>query len=556
MQMQELDDIALLRAYVEHNSEEAFGEIITRHVNKVYSVALRHTRNPLQAEEITQAVFVILAQKARHLGRRVILSGWLYQTARLTSVTFIRSEIRRAHREQEAHMQNIANENEADAWRAIAPLLDTAMTELNETDRHAVVLRYFDGKSMREVGGALGTSEDAAKKRVNRAVEKLQKFFLKRGIDSTAEAISGAISTNAVQAAPVALAKSVAIAALAKGTAASGSTLTLIKGTLKTMTWIKIKFAAVASAGVLLAAGGVTAVYETQKEANASTAASTPPNGAAEMRINWIVGKEYVMRVEFTQSTETPLPDQRQPMKSDVNFTMNYNVSALKALANGGKQLELEFVSETLNVMQGGVNVLNFDSEQAPGMTPNPARAMVGARLVYYTGANGEVEKVEGVTELIQRIDTTGKSQMLAAFKDIFTEENLKKYVSFSDLMPNRMISPGQSWTIRKDVPTSVGNVAADVKYTFKSWMQHDDHRCAHVEATGEFASKNASTISGALMAVKHGKVSGDLWFAPDLGIIVDSGTQETMTVKVTTPAQTLTPQVTQRIHMRLLDAQ
>src|ERR1017187_8948565 len=99
--MQELDDIALLRQYAERDSEEAFATLVERHINKVYSVALRLTGNPDQAEEITQAVFVILAGKSRHLGRRVILSGWLYQTARLTAVTYIRGEIRRARREQE-----------------------------------------------------------------------------------------------------------------------------------------------------------------------------------------------------------------------------------------------------------------------------------------------------------------------------------------------------------------------------------------------------------------------------------------------------------------------
>src|SRR5665213_530609 len=99
--MQALDDIALLRQYTEQNSEEAFAALVTRHVNKVYSVALRHTRNPHQAEEITKAVFVILAQKADKLQRHPALSGWLYQTARLASVTFLRSEIRRARREQE-----------------------------------------------------------------------------------------------------------------------------------------------------------------------------------------------------------------------------------------------------------------------------------------------------------------------------------------------------------------------------------------------------------------------------------------------------------------------
>ena len=162
--MQELDDNALLREYVERDSEEAFAALVTRHVNKVYSVALRLTGNPHSAEEITQAVFVILAKKSRHLGKQVILSGWLYQTARLTAVTFIRGGIRRARREQEAYMQTVLNENESDlsrrseteadaTWAQFAPLLDAAMAGLNETDRHAVVLRFFDGKSLRSGRG-------------------------------------------------------------------------------------------------------------------------------------------------------------------------------------------------------------------------------------------------------------------------------------------------------------------------------------------------------------------------------------------------------------------
>src|ERR1035438_10310199 len=114
--MQELDDNALLRKYVENDSEEAFAALVTRHVDKVYSVALRHIRNPHQAEEITQAVFVLLARKSNRLGKRVILEGWLYQTARLTSLAFIRGEIRRARREQEAYMQTNPNEDESAVW--------------------------------------------------------------------------------------------------------------------------------------------------------------------------------------------------------------------------------------------------------------------------------------------------------------------------------------------------------------------------------------------------------------------------------------------------------
>jgi RNA polymerase sigma factor (sigma-70 family) len=276
--MQELDDIALLREYVERNSEEAFAALVTRHINKVYSVALRHTGNPHQAEEITQAVFVILARKSRHLGGRVILSGWLYQTARLTAVTFIRSAIRRARREQEAHMQSILNESESDVWKQIAPLLDAAMAGLNETDRHAVVLRFFDGKSMNEVGAALGANEDAAKKRVGRALEKLQKYFARRGVHSTTETIAGTISSNSVQAAPALLIQTTTAVALAKGAAAGGSILTLVKATLLAMK-TKTLVATTAAAVVILGVGGYlvgTHLVHQPKVIPAPTASAAP----------------------------------------------------------------------------------------------------------------------------------------------------------------------------------------------------------------------------------------------------------------------------------------
>ena len=266
--MHELDDHALLRQYAEQNSEAAFAALVTRHVDKVYSVALRHTRNPHAAEEITQAVFVILAKKSGRLGGKVILSGWLYETARLTSVTFIRSEIRRARREQEAHMQTALNENDSEAWLHIAPLLEDALAGLSAADRHAVVLRYFDGKSLGEVGAAMGASEDAAKKRVTRAVEKLRGFFTKRGVTLTAAVLTATISANSVQAAPVGLAKTISAVALAKGAAASTSTL--VKGTLKVMTLIKVKKAIGIGLGALLLVGTTTLVAQHELQPSCS----------------------------------------------------------------------------------------------------------------------------------------------------------------------------------------------------------------------------------------------------------------------------------------------
>jgi uncharacterized protein (TIGR03435 family) len=153
------------------------------------------------------------------------------------------------------------NENEDDAWPHIAPLLDDALAGLSAADRHAVVLRYFDGKSLGEVGAALGASEDAAKKRVTRAVEKLRGWFTKRGVTLTATVLTAAISANSVQAAPLGLAATVTATAV-KGAVVSGSTLTLIKGALKVMAWTKMKTVIVIGVGAVLAAGTLVVVKE------------------------------------------------------------------------------------------------------------------------------------------------------------------------------------------------------------------------------------------------------------------------------------------------------
>ncbi len=267
--MPELDDQQLLREFAGSNSEAAFATLVARYVNLVYSTALRFSGNPHRAEEITQAVFIILARKAGGWRRGAILSGWLYQTARLTAANLVKGEMRRQRREQEAGMQSMLNEPEEAAWEQIAPLLDDAMGRLGETDRNVVVLRFFENKTAREVAAALKLTEAAAHKRVNRALEKLRKFFARRGITSTTAVIGGAISANSVQAAPVALAKSVTVVALAKGAAASASTLTLIKGALKIMAWTKAKTAVVVGLGVLLAAGTTTVtVREIQQNEN------------------------------------------------------------------------------------------------------------------------------------------------------------------------------------------------------------------------------------------------------------------------------------------------
>jgi RNA polymerase sigma factor (sigma-70 family) len=248
------DDMTLVRAYVRHHSETAFATLVARHINLVYSVALRQVGNPQLAEDITQTTFIILSQKAKSLSVNIILSGWLCRTARFVSANALTLQRRRQAREQEAYKQSMLNETQSNAWTQIEPLLETALAQLGEKEHNAIILRFFEGKDLRTVGAEQGASEDATRMRINRALERMRRFFTKRGIELTPAVIAAAISANAVQAAPWYLAQSVTVVAVGKGAVASGSTLTLAKGTLKLMAWSKLKTTAITSAVLLLGA--------------------------------------------------------------------------------------------------------------------------------------------------------------------------------------------------------------------------------------------------------------------------------------------------------------
>jgi len=257
------EDMALVREFAQSNSEQAFATLVSRHVNLVYSVALRQVRDPHLAEEITQGVFIIFAQKAKSLSPKTILSGWLCRTARCVSTNALRTERRRQFREQEAYMQSVLNKPEPGVWNQIAPLLDEALNCLGEKEHDAVVLRFFDGKELKEVGAAMETTEDAARMRVNRGVEKLREFFTKKGVTLSVAAITGAVATNSVQAAPAGLAATITAAAL------SGVTITtaaVIATTMKTIAMTTLpKTFVVATVAVLAWVG----IYEARQAAKA-----------------------------------------------------------------------------------------------------------------------------------------------------------------------------------------------------------------------------------------------------------------------------------------------
>jgi RNA polymerase sigma factor (sigma-70 family) len=320
--MMDVPDDRLLEQFARNGSEEAFAALVQRHIALVHSVALRHTANPQHAQDITQAVFVILARKAGALGRKTVLPGWLYHTARLTAANLQRAEARRVRREQEAFMQSKLEESTTDhLWRELSPQLDEAMAGLGTSERDALVLRYFQNKSMAEVGQLLGLAENTAQKRVSRALEKLRKFFTKRGVDSTTAAIAENISAHSVQAVPVALAKSVTAVALAKGATASASTLTLIKGALKIMAWSKAKTAIVVGVTILVTCGTTIIVKQ---------------NYFGEPRYQGVRLSEWVERISAdSEARQTPMTDRdRAELTTAQDAVRHIGVRAIPRLLN------------------------------------------------------------------------------------------------------------------------------------------------------------------------------------------------------------------------------
>ncbi|EEF62829.1 RNA polymerase sigma factor [Pedosphaera parvula] len=228
------DTQQLLADYVRNGSETAFRELVTRYVDLVYSVAFRLVnRDAHLAQDIAQTVFVDLARIAPTLSKDVMLGGWLHRHTCYVASTFLRGERRRQLRENEAVQMNALHDHSDANLAQVAPILDEAINQLGEGDRTAIMLRFFAQHDFRTVGAAIGTNEDAARMRVNRALEKLHSLLKNRGVTLSAGALATALTAQAVTAAPIGLAATISTAALSSTATLIGVTKTIAMTTLQ-----------------------------------------------------------------------------------------------------------------------------------------------------------------------------------------------------------------------------------------------------------------------------------------------------------------------------------
>lgn len=261
------DDQTLLRNYAAKRTEADFAELVRRHVDFVYSTALRQVNGDAHlAQDVTQLVFTDVARKAAALVGHRALAGWLHTSTRYAAAKLVRSEVRRRDREREAQHMQITDDGDgasAAEWEKVRPVLDDALGEMEERDREAIILRLIEGRDYGEVGARLTITANAARMRTDRALDKLRAALARRGITSSAGALAMALGSHALTAAPVGMAGSVAAGALSSA-AALGTGV----GSLVFMSMSKLQIGVVAG---LVAAGAGGYAWQ-QKEADAAIA--------------------------------------------------------------------------------------------------------------------------------------------------------------------------------------------------------------------------------------------------------------------------------------------
>jgi len=321
--MNETDE-QLLADYAAGRADDGFAKVVGRYLDLVHSAALRQVRAPELAEEVSQSVFLDLARQAAQLPAGTVLGAWLYQVTRRRAVDTVRREVARKLREQialELQTVNAAN----DDWTPIEPLLDDAMETLEEPERQAVLLRYFQNKPLREVGQILGVTDDAAQKRVSRAVERLRQFFVQRGIAIGASGLALVISTHAVQTAPIALQGAVSTSIAAVGTAVNS--LPSITKAVLLMSAAKQKFAIVAALILLLAVGGTFVFIRSQRLESFSRPAM--PAAGTGLEFRWLLNEgDASLAAELLPDAQGPTNQQMLRVSKEVILDASHIESA------------------------------------------------------------------------------------------------------------------------------------------------------------------------------------------------------------------------------------
>ncbi len=414
------DDAELLQRYAAVRTGDDFAEIVRRHVDFVYSAALRQVNGDAHlAEDVVQLVFADLARKAGQLARHRVLAGWLFTSTRFAAAKAVRGEQRRRAREREAYtMEELDRDPAAQLdWGRVRPVLDAALADLNERDRTAILLRFFEGRGFAEVGERLELSENSARMRVERALDKLHGLLARRGVTSTTGALAAAMAGQAVTAAPVGLAASVTGVALAGAAAGSGAVAAM---TFMSMTKLQLGLAGA------VALTGVAGIVSQQRAAEAvrKELAALPADEGREVA-TLRVGNERLAQAAAAAARRRGVESELTELRENV-ATLARRVDAQAAAARA----EIAAAREArARATTRRVNAALQRAAEHPGLDLMPRRTLVvppvypadmqaagvtGEVVVsFVVGADGEVHEAQAVQSTRPEFEAAAEEGLL-----------------------------------------------------------------------------------------------------------------------------------------------
>ncbi len=301
---------------------------------------------------------------------------------------------------------------------------------------------------------------------------------------------------------------------------------------------------------------------------------SKPPSGPVELKLKWPQGERIVQDMDMKQNMELSIPGQPGPMKQDMTMGQEYGLTVLKENPDGGHEVEMEFLSARMGVTMGSKTLLEYDSTKTSSADKaNPVADMfgkiVGSKIQYFLNASNEVERIEGVDELMNRLSSGAQADALALLKSVYSEGGyFKQMMSANRFLPPKAVQPGDTWPVKQSFEMGpLGTTVMDFDCTFQSWEMHGKRNCARIEFQGTVKSTPGTNANpaGLSMTITDGNSSGVSWFDPELGITIDTIMNQDMKMVMKIPMnsrgnagaagrmQTITNQMNQVVNIKLV---
>jgi hypothetical protein len=286
--------------------------------------------------------------------------------------------------------------------------------------------------------------------------------------------------------------------------------------------------------------------------------ASAPPAGPVTLKVNWTVGKEYAMRIEESETVEFNVPDEPKPVKQMRDTTTDYAISVLKELADGGRELELKVTAVKANFAQGDRETITFDSAQDTDPNSSDPAGPILHRLLnehvrVALSADGKTARVDGFKEFANRVIGNGSPQARNIFYQMFNEDGLKQLGTMAEGLPDNPVKAGDHWPATLEFPAPIGIIVINLKNTFKEWETRAGRQCVRIAFKGDISSKPNPNSPNTSAKLERGDITGETWFDPALGMVVQSDDAEEMPLQIKNRGRMLAGQVHRKASRTLL---